>query len=156
MITVTAMNETDPKPPNSPPTDGGRRRFCQAAIGGMTVVTVGTVGYPVATFLRLPKSMTAQEILELPLSDLPDGAAHWGELMGRQIVIIKVGEEVRAFDGACPHLGCVVQWEPASRSFLCPCHGATFDDRGQPTGGPVNNPLERVDFTVTDGVLKIA
>ena len=136
--------------------DGRRRRFCQAAIGGMAFVATGTVAYPVVSFLRLPKSQRRQEVIEIALSDLSDGSALWGDHMGRQIVVINVDGDIRAFDGSCPHLGCIVQWEAASRSFLCPCHGAIFSDQGQPTGGPVNAPLKPVDFVVTDGVLKIA
>jgi len=136
--------------------DDGRRRFCRAALGGMSVVTVGTVSYPVLSFLQLPKSMRPQEVLEVVLADLPEGSAFWGDHMGRQIAVIKMGGEVRAFNGACPHLGCVVLWESASKSFKCPCHGAIFDDKGVPTSGPVNAPLERVEFVVEDGVLKIA
>jgi Rieske Fe-S protein len=121
----------------------------------MSVVTVGTVGYPVVAFLQLPTSMRRQEVLQVVLADLADGSAFWGEHMGRQIAVIKIGEDVRAFNGACPHLGCVVLWEGASRSFKCPCHGAIFNDQGAPTSGPVNAPLERIEFVVEDGVLKI-
>ncbi len=148
-------NETSQSPDAERP-DDGRRRFCQAAIGGMAVVATGAVAYPVVSFLRLPKSQRQQEAMEIALSDLPDGSALWGDHMGRQIVVINVDGDVRAFDGSCPHLGCIVQWEVASQTFLCPCHGAIFSDQGEPTGGPVNAPLKPVDFVVTDGVLKIA
>ena len=121
----------------------------------MSVISAGAVGYPIATFLRLPKSMTQAETLEVPLADLADNVAVWGERMGRQIVILLIDGEPRAFDGACPHLGCVVQWDANALTFKCPCHGAFFNDQGEPTGGPVNAPLKPVKFEVKDGVLEI-
>ncbi len=139
----------------SAPNDG-RRRFCQLALGGMTLAAAGTVGYPIISFLKLPKSLRPDEALEIALADLPEGSAIWGEHNGRQIVIVKADGEVRAFDGACTHLGCIVQWEGASRTFTCPCHGAAFDAAGNPVSGPVNIPLRPVEFVVKDGVLKIA
>ncbi len=137
------------------PAHDGRRRFCQMAIGGMAAVSAGTVGYPIIAFLGLPKSLRPEESLEIQLDDLADGAAEWGEYLGRQIVIVKTGGEVRAFDGACTHLGCVVLWDGASRTFKCPCHGAAFDDSGTPVAGPVNIPLRKVEFEVKDGVLTV-
>ncbi len=133
----------------------GRRRFCQIALGGMTAVAAGTVGYPVVTFLGLPKSLRPQEAMEIALADLPEGTAIWGEHNGRQIVVVNASGEVRAFNGACTHLGCIVQWEGGSRTFTCPCHGAAFDEAGNPVSGPVNIPLRPVEFVVKDGMLKI-
>jgi Rieske Fe-S protein len=135
--------------------DGTRRRFCQVAIGGTAVVSAATVGYPIVTFLRLPKSLGPEELMEVPLDALAEGYGYWGEHRGRQIVVVKLNDEIRAFDGTCPHLGCIVQWESASRGFHCPCHNARFDDLGNPISGPVNSGLRRVEFVVEDGVLKI-
>ncbi|KAK9867958.1 hypothetical protein WJX84_004620 [Apatococcus fuscideae] len=41
----------------------------------------------------------------------------------------------------CPHLGCVVQWNPVDRSFNCPCHGAGFDRYGKVIQGPAKSDL---------------
>lgn len=132
-----------------------RRRFCQIAIGSTAVVSAGVASYPLVAFLQLPKSLGPLELLEVPLDELQDGQGYWGTHRGRQIVVIRMGDEIRAFHGECTHLGCIVRWDSAKRIFKCPCHEGTYDELGNPIGGPVNAPLRRVNFVVDDGVLKI-
>jgi len=48
---------------------------------------------------------------------------------------------VQIFSAVCPHLGCVVRWNEAEKSFDCPCHGSRFDCHGQVLSGPANRGL---------------
>lgn len=69
------------------------------------------------------------------------------------------GERVGAFrddDGAlhavslvCTHLGCHVTWNPAERSWDCPCHGSRFDIDGGILHGPATRPLPQKTLTDT-------
>lgn len=42
----------------------------------------------------------------------------------------------------CPHLGCVVSWNKAEKTFDCPCHGSRFTGEGKVITGPSNTNLK--------------
>jgi glycine/D-amino acid oxidase-like deaminating enzyme/nitrite reductase/ring-hydroxylating ferredoxin subunit len=46
--------------------------------------------------------------------------------------------------GVCTHLKCIVGWNPAEKSWDCPCHGSRFDPKGQVINGPAIDPLEQI------------
>jgi Rieske Fe-S protein len=64
------------------------------------------------------------------------------------------GERVAAYrapDGSmllrsavCTHMGCVVNWNGAERSWDCPCHGSRFTPAGEVIAGPASSPLEAI------------
>jgi glycine/D-amino acid oxidase-like deaminating enzyme/nitrite reductase/ring-hydroxylating ferredoxin subunit len=55
------------------------------------------------------------------------------------------GGRLHACDATCPHLGCLVNWNPLEQSWDCPCHGSRFDARGGLLCGPATRGLEPVD-----------
>jgi nitrite reductase/ring-hydroxylating ferredoxin subunit len=43
----------------------------------------------------------------------------------------------------CPHMGCLLRFNSAERSWDCPCHGSRFDVDGAVLEGPATKGLER-------------
>ena len=43
----------------------------------------------------------------------------------------------------CPHLGCALKWNPAERSWDCPCHGSRFTEDGRLLDNPANGDLKQ-------------
>ncbi len=39
----------------------------------------------------------------------------------------------------CPHMGCELKWNPAEKTWDCPCHGSRFEEDGE----LLNNPAEK-------------
>jgi CDGSH-type Zn-finger protein/nucleotide-binding universal stress UspA family protein/nitrite reductase/ring-hydroxylating ferredoxin subunit len=52
------------------------------------------------------------------------------------------GGELHLLSARCPHLGCVVAWNPTDRTFDCPCHGSRFTPRGDVIDGPATRSLD--------------
>lgn len=45
----------------------------------------------------------------------------------------------------CPHMGCLVTWNPVETCWDCPCHGSQFSAEGAVINGPATNGLAAID-----------
>lgn len=53
--------------------------------------------------------------------------------------------ELHEKSAVCPHLGCLVNWNPNERTWDCPCHGSRFDKFGKVMAGPANSDLATLE-----------
>ncbi|HYE90356.1 MAG TPA: FAD-dependent oxidoreductase [Terriglobales bacterium] len=76
------------------------------------------------------------------VDEIPAGC---GAVMRRGVSKVAVYRDdaggVHERSAVCPHLGCIVGWNHAERTWDCPCHGSRFDARGRVLNGPAMSDL---------------
>lgn len=77
--------------------------------------------------------------------EIPNGS---GAIMSHGLKKVAVYRDMRGdvheCSAVCPHLGCVVSWNDAEKSWDCPCHGSRFDSEGRVINGPAVSDLEKL------------
>lgn len=76
-------------------------------------------------------------------SDLSPGDGAVFDVEGEKVGVHR-GDDgtLHAVSATCTHLGCIVSWNDAERSWDCPCHGSRFSATGDVLQGPAATPLE--------------
>ncbi len=79
--------------------------------------------------------------------DVPPGEARAvrAGLHGKVGVFRDDDGTLHAVSMRCTHLGCLVRFNEAERTWDCPCHGSRFGIDGDVLEGPATAPLERRD-----------
>jgi glycine/D-amino acid oxidase-like deaminating enzyme/nitrite reductase/ring-hydroxylating ferredoxin subunit len=79
-------------------------------------------------------------------SDVPRGEGRLILLDGKRLAVYRDGRgKVTACSAVCTHMGCIVQWNVAEKTWDCPCHGSRFDTTGEVLDGPAVAPLEKAE-----------
>jgi glycine/D-amino acid oxidase-like deaminating enzyme/nitrite reductase/ring-hydroxylating ferredoxin subunit len=78
-----------------------------------------------------------------PAETLVPGEAGLRTLNGHKVAAYRDDAgTLHAVSARCTHLGCLVTWNTAERSWDCPCHGSRFDVDGGVLQGPAVRPLD--------------
>jgi glycine/D-amino acid oxidase-like deaminating enzyme len=87
--------------------------------------------------------------LNLPdAAELAPGAGAIARLDGERVAAYRDGDgTLHAVSAACTHLGCLVAFNTAEKTWDCPCHGSRFDVDGDVIQGPAVRDLVRADLT---------
>lgn len=78
------------------------------------------------------------------LEDVPRGTGRLVEIGGERLAVYRdEAGSLTAVSAVCTHMGCLVGWNEAERSWDCPCHGGRFSPQGEVLNGPPLKPLTR-------------
>jgi cytochrome b6-f complex iron-sulfur subunit len=132
--------------------DPARRQLLNLITFGAVSGVVGGALYPALRFVLPPREAggSASVLARDELGD-PISASAW--LQGRQpgerslvqglkgdptYLIVAADHTIASYgiNAICTHLGCVVPWNAAASTFICPCHGSRYDEAGQVVRGP--------------------
>ncbi|WP_399036971.1 FAD-dependent oxidoreductase [Streptomyces sp. ASQP_92] len=81
-----------------------------------------------------------------PVAKLQRGEGTVVRAAGKPCAVHRDDEgELHAVSAVCTHLGCLVAFNNAERTWECPCHGSRFGVDGQVLQGPALEPLEPCD-----------
>jgi glycine/D-amino acid oxidase-like deaminating enzyme/nitrite reductase/ring-hydroxylating ferredoxin subunit len=86
--------------------------------------------------LRPPQALRAGAVPPGEARVVPDG-------LGKKGVYRDDDGRLHAVSLRCTHMGCLVRFNAAERSWDCPCHGSRFAVDGSVLEGPAVQPLER-------------
>lgn len=77
--------------------------------------------------------------------DVRPGEGRIMDLAGGKHAVHRDGDgNLHVCSAVCPHMGCIVHWNRAEKSWDCPCHGSRFTTDGDVLEGPAINPLKKV------------
>ncbi len=136
-----------------------RRDFTRFLVAGSGAFATGTVGVAIWSAVRSINEGEPRAIVALDSLAIGDDFlfAYPGE-RDSAILVRLAEDDLRAYSQQCTHLGCVVFWEADEGDegeLVCPCHEGHFDIRsGDPTAGPPDRPLGRIEVEVRgDGMV---
>jgi glycine/D-amino acid oxidase-like deaminating enzyme/nitrite reductase/ring-hydroxylating ferredoxin subunit len=111
---------------------------------------------------RLPRGRSAREVAERnvhvakqfvsdrvspdlgSLEQIPPGSGATVRVDGDLVAASRDDDgRLTVCSATCTHLGCIVHWNQAERSWDCPCHGSRFDSQGEVLDGPATSSLAR-------------
>jgi glycine/D-amino acid oxidase-like deaminating enzyme/nitrite reductase/ring-hydroxylating ferredoxin subunit len=117
------------------------KRFNPSRVGGRGLPKLATMSAKVAADLVGDRLLpaTAGSAADVPPGEgraIRDG-------LGKTGVYRDEDGTLHAVSLRCTHLGCLLRFNAAERSWDCPCHGSRFDVDGAVLEGPATRPLER-------------
>ena len=87
------------------------------------------------------------------ITELDPDSGQIVDINGEKLAVSRKHDgSLQAVSAVCTHLGCVVSWNDAERSWDCPCHGSRFAPTGTVLHGPATTPLaDKSDLLLEPG-----
>ncbi|MDN5309156.1 MAG: hypothetical protein PWP14_550 [Methanolobus sp.] len=89
--------------------------------------------------LESGKGLVGARVLPVPedASHIAPGKGDIVKIQGERVAAYRDDQGVlHTLDPSCRHMGCIVSWNDAERTWDCPCHGSRYNIRGQVVHNP--------------------
>lgn len=93
--------------------------------------------------VRSEKELTSPKTLTIPFDVNREFSFH------DKFIVVNKDHKLQVFSSHCTHLGCTIH-HIENGKLLCPCHGSTFDLKGNPIKGPAIKPLKKLSYSVNE------
>ncbi len=144
-------------PPNQP--QQSKRDFLKYVLGGSLFVWVGTILYPVLSYLKPPSQAEAEvsSVKAGKLSDIEKDSGTIVKFGSKPVILLRLASgELRAFSATCTHLDCTVQYRKDFGLIWCACHNGKYDVNGRNVSGPPPRPLDEYKVNIQGGEVFIS
>ena len=105
-------------------------------------------------FGRTQSAVAAAPKKIIKFSKFPVGASQqFVAANGAPAFLFRTKTGVFAYSAICTHLGCTVEYLPAGKKLVCPCHRASFDpfNGGKVISGEAKGPLAKINVSIKSG-----
>jgi cytochrome b6-f complex iron-sulfur subunit len=136
-----------------------RRHFINTLLTGGLVGWIGSVLYPVISFLKPPKIPEAQvsSVKAGLAAEFPANSGQIVKFGNRPVIVVHTDAgDFRAFSATCTHLDCIVQYRDDLKQIWCACHNGLYDTQGRNVSGPPPRPLEEFAVNVVNGEILVS
>jgi Rieske Fe-S protein len=159
-IGPTDQEGTCPLDPIPAPVD--RRGFLVWAAGASLGASAIFIGATVIQAMVPPsRSLDGRKnvgrLVVARISDLKVNEPRLTEYGQDKILVVRTsGTEALVLNAACPHVGCLISFNKASKEFVCPCHGSAFTIGGVRLRGPAPRNMISAVSEVIDGEVVVS
>jgi cytochrome b6-f complex iron-sulfur subunit len=130
-----------------------RRQFTNFLLAGGLLGWIGSVLYPLVSFLRPPKVAEAnvKSVKAGTAADIPNNSGQIIKFGRKPVILIRTDNgDFRAFSATCTHLDCIVQYRTDLKQIWCACHNGLYDLHGRNISGPPPRPLEEFAVNIVN------
>ena len=136
-----------------------RRTFLNIILSAGLLGWLGSIFYPVISYLKPPKEPEANinTVKAGQAADFPTNSAEIIKFGRKPLILIRAEDgNFLAFAATCTHLDCIVQYRTDSKHILCACHNGVYDLRGRNVSGPPPKPLEEFSVNIINDEIVIS
>ncbi len=77
--------------------------------------------------------------------DLKPGEGKVIDYQGQKVAVYKDEKDrIFAISGNCTYEGCIINWDPVQKIWVCPCCGSRYSLEGKVLKGPATVDLQKV------------